>query len=259
MPLSDLWLLKHLPRPQARARLFCFPHAGVGASTYRLWPKGLPEELEVCALQTPGRENRLREPALSSLPKLVEALVPVLLPHLELPFAFFGHSMGAVLASEVARALVAAGAPSPSHLVVSGRRPPHVKGPETLMHPLPDAQFVAEISRRYGGIPPAVLQERELMALLLPGLRADITALETHQPPPRPPLACSITAFGGDEDRLTPLEHLDAWRGETRGAFRVRTFAGGHFYLDARRAEVLADLSVTLAPLLRARAGEVTA
>lgn len=248
--MSSLWLQRPAPRAQARARLFCFPYAGVGAAVYRLWPAGLPEELEVCAVQLPGRANRLHEPALASIPALVDALVPALVPHLDIPFAFFGHSMGAVLAYEVARVLHSCGGPLPKHLVVSGRRPPHVPNPDPPLHVLPDAQFVAEIELRYGGIPPEVKAEPDLMELLLPCLRADVEALETFQPPQRPALPMPITAFGGVHDRLVPKSHLEAWRGETHGTFWVRVFPGDHFYLDPCRAEVLADLSVTLEPML---------
>lgn len=249
--MSRGWLLRSTPRPLARARLFCFSHAGGGASAFRLWASALPQQLEVCAVQLPGRENRLREPPLASVAAIVDALVPALAPHLDLPFAFFGHSMGAVLAAEVTRALLASAGRLPRHLLVSGRRPPHVPGPETPLHVLPDPEFIAEIRHRYGGMPPEIVEDRELLALLLPSLRADVRALETHRPPARPALPCPVSVFGGSEDRLTPRAHLDAWRGETTGAFRVRVFAGGHFYLDACRAELLADIAATLAPLWR--------
>lgn len=248
--MGNLWLQITTQRPRAKARLICFPHAGVGAAVYRFWPAGLPEDLEVCAVQLPGRANRLSEPALASIPALVDALVPALMPHLDLPFAFFGHSMGAVLACEVARALRASGGAVPEHLIVSGRRPPSIPNPDPPLHCLPDDQFVEEIDRRYGGIPVEVLEHDDLMALLLPCLRADVTALETFQPRREPPLDCPISAFGGSEDSLTPRDHLDAWRSETRGVFRVRIFPGDHFYLDPRRAEVLAELSSTLASML---------
>ena len=112
-----------------------------------------------------------------------------------------------------------------------------------------DAEFIAEIQRRYGGIPAAVVQEADLMALLLPGLCADIEALETHLPAARPPLTCPIAVFGGDRDGVTPLAHLEAWRGETTGPVRVRVFSGGHFYLDPCRAEVIADVAASLSSL----------
>ncbi|MEO8152060.1 MAG: alpha/beta fold hydrolase [Rhizobacter sp.] len=248
--MSNAWFMRPAPRPNAKARLFCFPYAGGGAAAYRLWPTGLPAELEVVAIQLPGRANRLREPALNSISAIVDALVPVLLPQLDLPCVFFGHSMGSLLAAEVARALVAQGLRGPRHLVVSGRRPPHMKQTEPLLHALPDAEFVSAINQRYGGIPAEVAAHADLLALLLPSLRADIQALETHHPPIREPMGCPISVFGGGDDRLTPRTHLDAWRSETSAAFRVRVFPGDHFYLAPRMNEVLADLSATVAPLL---------
>jgi surfactin synthase thioesterase subunit len=249
--MSVSWLCKHVARPWAAARLFCFPYAGVGASVYRLWPAGLPPALEVCPVQLPGRESRLREAPVANIDALVDALLPALLPHLDRPFAFFGHSMGAVLAVEVARKLVNTGRASPAHLIVSGRRPPHMPATEPDFHMLPDAQFIAEIERRYRGIPQEVMQQQELLQLLLPCLRADITALETHLPPRKPPLPCPISAFGGTDDRLTPREHLEAWQDETTAAFQLRTYRGDHFYLRVHEAAVLADVASTLAPMLR--------
>jgi medium-chain acyl-[acyl-carrier-protein] hydrolase len=258
---ANPWLQRFTPRPAARARLYCFHHAGVGAAVYRPWLAGLPAELELVAVQLPGRANRLDEPPVDRLGALVDALLPALRAEFDgKPFAFFGHSMGAVLAAELARALRDAGAPGPQQLIVSGRRPPHWPSSEPALHRLADDAFVAEIQRRYGGIPAELLQHADVMALLLPSLRADIAALETHQPPAgRAPLDCALSVFGGSDDPLTPREHLDGWRGETRGPFRVRVFPGDHFYLSGRRDALLADLSVRLAPLLtRASASSAT-
>jgi medium-chain acyl-[acyl-carrier-protein] hydrolase len=243
-------LFSREPRPPAKARLICFPYAGVGGSAYRLWPNGLPPSLEVCTVHLPGREQRAREPAKTSIVELVHELVPALLPYLDLPFAIFGHSMGAVLASEVTRALAEAGNPLPQHLLVSGRRPPHIPGTESPMRGLPDPAFVAELTRRYGGIPAEILEQPDLMALFIPVLRADLTALETHLPARRAPLPCPITVFGGADDRLTPREDLEAWRSETSGAFQVRMYAGGHFFLNSERSRLLADIAATLKPML---------
>ncbi len=249
--MSSSWFRKLGRRTVTDGRLFCFPHAGGTAASFRHWSDRLPPRLEAVAVQLPGRADRLRELPLSSIPALAGALANAMEPYLDSRFAFFGHSMGAVLAFEVAHLLAARGAAVPEHLVVSGRRPPDVRGSEPDMHRLPDEMFVAEIDRRYGGIPGQLLHEREVMALLLPGLRADIAALETHNPEPRPPLGMPITAFGGAHDPLTPVAHLEAWQGAGSGPFRMRLFPGGHFYLEAQSAAVLADLSATLAPMLQ--------
>lgn len=207
--------------------------------------------MQVWAAQLPGRADRLGEGAISSLPALVDALADELLPHLDVPCAFFGHSMGAVVAFETAHALVSRGAPGPRYLIASGRRPPDLQSEESLLHILPDAMFVDEVHRRYGGIPLEVLHDRELRELVLPALRADITALETSRYRPHPLLSCPIYACGGAQDRLVPRAHLEAWGRHTKGPFRVRTYAGGHFYIVDQCEALLADLSTVFAPMLR--------
>ena len=179
---------------------------------------------------------------------IVEAVVDALCPWLDRPYALFGHSMGAVTGSEVARRLASLGLRQPAHLVVSARRPAHLRSPDAPLQHLSDAEFVLEIQRRYGGIPPEVMQHADLMALLLPGLRADIAALENFQPPARAPLACPITVLGGQSDALTPPAHLEAWRRETRDDCHVQLLPGDHFYLTPQRDAVLALLRQRLAP-----------
>jgi medium-chain acyl-[acyl-carrier-protein] hydrolase len=246
------WLVRRpLPERSARARLFCFPYAGVGASAYRLWPAALPPSLEVCAIQLPGRESRLREPAYTRIDSAVAALLPVLEPHFDLPFAFFGHSMGAVLATEITLALAArVGAPLPHHLFVSGRRAPGLPDPDPPLAALPDAAFLAELNRRYGGIPAEVMQDAEMMALLLPCLRADIAALESYAPASTARIPVPVSAFGGTEDSRVSPAHIEAWRTAAAGEFRVRMFPGNHFFITPRRTELLAQIGSTLAPLL---------
>jgi surfactin synthase thioesterase subunit len=244
------WLQWPMARRDAALRLFCFHPAGVGAAVYRQWGLGLPSSVEVAAVQLPGRANRLKEPPVANIPLLVDALVSNLAPHFEGRFAFFGHSMGAVLAYELAHALRNRGLPSPSHLILSGRKAPTVPNRFPPISHLPDHDFVTEINSRYGGIAPEILQHQDVLNLLLPCLRADIAALENFVPQVRPPLDIPIAAFGGDRDHQTPVENLEPWRQETTADFGVRVFAGGHFYLDPLREKVLAEVGAILRPCM---------
>lgn len=243
------WIQLFKPQAQPRVRLVCFPHAGGGATAFRLWRERMPAHVELSAVQLPGRGGRLRETPIDSLPALTELITSELLPYLDRPYVFFGHSMGAVLALEVARAAMRAGREPPSHLFLSARRPPHLPRLEPDLHRLPDDAFLKVLGTRFGGVPAEVLQEPELLSLVLPALRADITALETFSPPEAEPLKCAITAYGGGEDRLVTVEQLHAWRSYTSGPFRVRQFPGGHFYLQSAQNELLSDIAAHLAPL----------
>lgn len=241
----DGWLHRPATRPYATMNLFCFAHAGGAASTFRLWPAGLPSWLELWAVQLPGRSSRWREAPIPTIPAIVDALIPVLLPHLRRPCAFFGHSMGAVLATEVAHALLKRSI-APHHLFVSGHRPPHVPGLETDLHALPDNEFINEVDQRYGGVPAEMLGSPDMLALLIPALRADMAALETFQPTKRAALPCAISAFGGAQDPVVPRSHLEAWRDQTDGLFRLRVFPGGHFYMNSQLDALLGVLTATL-------------
>jgi surfactin synthase thioesterase subunit len=248
------WIQPFGSTPQPRVRLICFPHAGGGATAFRLWREGIPEHVGLSAIQLPGRGGRLRETPIASVPTLTSSITSELLPYFDRPYAFFGHSMGAVLALEVARAAIRAGRQGPAHLFLSARRPPHLPRLEADLHRLPDDAFLRVLDTRYGGVPSEVLQERELLDLVLPALRADITALETFTSPETEPLTCAITAYGGDEDRLVTLEQLHAWRGYTSGPFRARQFHGGHFYLQSSQALLLSDIAAALQPLVETTA-----
>jgi surfactin synthase thioesterase subunit len=226
-------------------RLFCFPHAGGGASVYRTWPNDLPAAIEVCAVQLPGREDRLSEPPHASAGPLVHALVAALGPLLDRPFALFGHSMGALVAFELARHLRRLRAPEPVHLFVSAKGAPALPYPLREISSLPDAEFVRRICE-LAGTPPEVLANADLRAILLPLLRADFAICDRYVHAPEPPLACPISAFGGVDDVYAGRDALEAWHRETRARFSLRIMPGGHFFLQPARGQVLAAIAEDL-------------
>nr|QEO74578.1 thioesterase [uncultured bacterium] len=238
------WVAYASAPARLRLRLFVFPHAGAGAASYRAWAGALPPDVQLALVQLPGREARLAEPPFRRMHDLVDALVPALRPHLDAPFAFFGHSMGAHVAFEAARALRAEGH-EPMHLVVSGNRAPHLPFPRPRIHHLPEERILAEF-QRLGGTPPEILADVQLMTLLLPVLRADLELCETYVAEPGASLTCPVTAFGGTRDPDVPPAALDAWRECTTGPFARHLFQGTHFFLQEERPRVLAALAGAL-------------
>jgi medium-chain acyl-[acyl-carrier-protein] hydrolase len=246
-------LYRPSPRHDPAVRLFCLPFAGGGAESYRLWPRSLPESIELIAFHPPGRAPRLREAPLTSIDAMVEAILAELSDWIDRPFAIFGHSLGAVVAAECVRALEAQGR-APIHLLVSARPPRREL--DNHLHQLPDAEFIAAMNRRYRGIPDEILNYPDVLALLLPSLRADLKALETFRPDPgRPKIACPTTVFGGSLDRAVSRLDLESWRNEVAGSCVVRVFPGDHFYLVPQRLNLVAEIVATLRPLLKESAG----
>lgn len=243
------WALIPRPNPAARLRLFCFPYAGGGASIFTSWPRGLPAEVEVVAVQPPGREGRIREAPISDLHELADALHRELTPLLDRPFVLFGHSNGGLMAFELARRLRRAGGPMPRLLVASGRPAPQVTVEDPPIHALPYDEFIAAL-RRYNGTPEEILANAEIMELLEPLIRADFSLGETYRYDPEPPLDVPVTAFGGERDDEVPPEQVEAWREQTTGTFRMQMFPGDHFFLNGDRDQVLAALSGELRPLV---------
>lgn len=243
---ADSWLVRMKRRSHARRRLLCVPYAGVGPSVYRRWAEALPADVEVGVLHLPGREGRLREAPFTRIEPLIDAASSALRPHLDLPFAMFGHSMGALVAFELARRFRDDRGSAPTHLFVSGRRAPHLPSRHPAITHLPDEEFVREIRRRYNGIPDEVMQHADLLALLLPGLRADLAVIEAYVHRPGRPLDCPIVAFGGVKDPEATETELVGWRQQTTGALSVRMFPGGHFFVQSAHEELMRILSEEL-------------
>lgn len=241
------WL--YLPRPVARprARLFCFPYAGGNAMAFRGWAEGLPADVELCAVQLPGRGSRFRERAITRLGALLDELERALAPGLDVPFALFGHSMGALIAYELACRLRDRGGPAPVHLFLSGRSAPGLPPSEPPASDLPDAEFLDRL-RRYGGTPEEVLAQPELMELLLPVLRADFTLIETWKDAGHAPLDVPFSVLGGLEDAGAGRDRLEGWRARTRSEFALRMLPGNHFFIQSAEATVLRILADALAP-----------
>jgi medium-chain acyl-[acyl-carrier-protein] hydrolase len=226
---ASKWVTFPAPNPAARLRLFCFPYAGGGASIFRAWGRQLPQTVEVCAVQLPGQGGRLLERPFTRLAAMVEALAPALAPLADRPFAFFGHSMGAMVAFELTRLLRREGRPLPAHLFVSGRRAPQVPT-EPPTYDWSEADFLAEL-RRLNGTPQEVLEHEELMRLLLPQLRADFEVVQTYRYTPEPPLDIPVSVFGGVNDCGASREMLAPWAEQTTGPFTLQMLPGDHFFL----------------------------
>ena len=227
---SNSWISCYNPRRETRLRLFCFPYAGAGALIFRNWSDGMPADVEVCPVQLPGHGTRLIERPFTRLTLLVEALAPALAPLLDRPFAFFGHSLGALIGFELARLIRRQYGVHPFRVFVSGGRAPQIPHLDRSIHALPDKEFLAEL-RRLNGTPRELLDHEELMEVMLPILRADFAMYETYLYSAEPPLDCPISAFGGLQDRRVSISDLEAWRTQTSATFSLRMFPGDHFFL----------------------------
>ncbi|MDX6502451.1 MAG: hypothetical protein QOG23_5715 [Blastocatellia bacterium] len=244
-PSANQWLAHPRPNPEAKLRLFCFPYAGGGTTSFQFWSKSLPRTIEVCPVQLAGRGNRVREsPAMRLLP-LVEDLAAGLVPFLDKPFAFFGHSMGAMIAFELTRFLRREGEALPAHLFLSGSSAPQYPVPKRHIYDLPERELLEEL-RRLNGTPKEVLDNPELMQLMLPIIRADFAVCQTYIAPEELPLDCPVTVFGGLQDVDVTREGLSAWREQTTGAFSLWMLQGDHFFLHTSQGKLHEVISQVL-------------
>lgn len=238
------WIVRFAPAEAPRLRLFCFPYAGSGASVYRLWNTLLPPDIEVCAVQPPGRENHFGTPPITSMPRLVDGVRAAIAPLLDRPFAFFGHSLGAVVAYETALALARDTGVEPHLLIVSGHRAPHLPPTRPRIRHLPDAEFLREIVL-LNGMAPELLENRELVEFFLPVLRADFELAESYGAPLAADLRCPLLALGSRDDYVSEAA-IEAWAAATTGPANTRIFDGDHFYLNTHRSALVAAVGAAV-------------
>jgi len=243
------WLIRFRSKNTARVhiRLFCFHHAGASASIFRSWDEAMPDEIELVAVQLPGREYRLDELLLTDMHEIA-GLVTEILP-LDKRFVFFGHSMGALLGFEVARLLREQGLRQPEMLIASGRNAPQFKWRDAGMQLLPEDEFVAAVIA-YKGIPESLLENAALRDLLLPRIRADLTISGEYQYVEKDPLECPIMVLFGNEDELCTEAGLNGWLTQTTAEVRYFRFAGNHFFLHSAEQLVLSRIAEELTKLI---------
>ena len=242
----DTPFIRRAVRPDPRARLICFPHAGAGAGSYRTWPALLPPDIELVAVQLPGREDRVGDAPFTRAEPMIRSVLQALRPYLDLPAAFFGHSGGALLAYESARGLMRRLGISPAWLILSGQNAPD-RGQQERLHRLPDSKL-AERMRELDGTDPEILDHPDALRDLLPVLRTDFMVWETYRFTPESGVAVPIDVLGGDRDRCTDDAGLAGWREWTSGPVTVRMFPDGHFFLHQARGEIVGLIADRLSP-----------
>lgn len=234
---SNLWFVCPQPNPQAETRLFFFPYAGAGPSVFHQWCKKLPDTIEAHIVHYPGRGSRYNEPPIKKLPVLVENIYQAIQPLLDKPFAFFGHSMGGMIAFELARVLSQNNSPQPLVLFISACGAPHIPNPNQPIHSLSDIEFLQSL-KDLNGTPSEILEKPELMQLLLPTLRADFELIETYQFASASPIDCPIFAFGALDDPRVSRERIEAWYIHTSSNFEAKFFEGDHFFINTARETI---------------------
>lgn len=236
--------------------MFVYPYAGGGGVEYYRWNERVPRGIEICPLILPGRETRLSEAAFTSMPEIVAELLAGIEPHLDTPFSFLGHSMGAWVAYELVHALRDRERPGPDMLHVCARQAPQVGSCLPPLHELPLPRFVQELQQRWGAFPAKVMEAQDLVDLIVPTMRADLRVLhEYSEPSRRTPLELPIAGWWGEGDRAVPFSAMQQWQQCTSGRFTLRTLQGGHFFHRGPNLELIRGVLSAIADVRRQRAG----
>ncbi len=243
---SNRWIAHRSHSAPLRLRLFCFHHAGGAANVFRDWGTKVPKGVEVCPVQLPGHSTRMGEPLPTNLRQVISEAAVGLAPELTVPYVFLGHSLGALVAYELAHELGHTGKAGPRHLIAAARVAPSVAVPGSSIHALPDDDFIDALRTKYNAIPAEILRERELLQLLLPVMRADFRLHETYRYSARQPLSCGLSVYGGVHDDSVTEAHLLAWRLETNARFSKTMIPGDHFFIHAGRPEFTRAIAAEL-------------
>ena len=225
--------VRQTPVAEARVRLFCLPFAGGSSAVFHGWGARLKPEIEVWVAQPRARGMRFREAPLKSVAEMADEYLEAMRPGLTggQAFAFYGHSLGGLLAFEMTRRMQAEGLAMPEHIFIGATLPPHFGLVYPRIAHLDDGLFVEAIQERYGGIPAEVLQEPELMAIFLPALKSDFAAYEKHTHRHGKAIPVPLTIFAGAGDRISTAAALEEWERHTSAPFELRTAPGDHFFL----------------------------
>ncbi len=229
------------PNPTAKITLICFPYAGGGGNIFVPWKEYMPASVELIAVNFPGRGMRMNETPFTQVDTLLPALSNALLPHLQKPFIFFGHSLGALIAFELAHYLRQHYNKEPVHLMPAGRRAPHVEKKQPPIYHLPEKEFIQEVER-LNGTPKEVLENPELMELVMPTLRADFEMAETYQFVEKGKLTCPISFYYGLQDKVKNQDNHAAWSQHTNNTYQSYAFPGDHFFLHTDKRQLLEQL-----------------
>jgi surfactin synthase thioesterase subunit len=240
----SLWIRRYHRSAAGAVRLVCFPHAGGSASFFHPVSARFSPDVDVVAVQYPGRQDRRREPCIDDIGTLADRIIEALSALDDRPTAFFGHSMGAILAFETAWRLEQGGAGGPTVLIASGRRAPSTHRVEAV-HRLDDDGVIAEI-RMLNSEDSILLGDDEIRQMAIPAIRGDLRAIETYVCEPGRRISCPVTALVGDNDPKSTVEEARAWRHDTDGAFRIRVFPGGHFYLMDHQSAVNDEIALAV-------------
>jgi medium-chain acyl-[acyl-carrier-protein] hydrolase len=247
--VNNRWFCVPRPVRHPKLRLFCFPYAGGSATTYLPWAALLNPDVELIAIQPPGRSNRMNETAYCDMHPMVDSLIESIVPLLDTPFIFFGHSLGSRVAYELATRLKARNLPMPMHFFASGSGAPHIAWKEEQVYDLSDDEFINEL-QRLDGTPEEILQNREMMQLFLPVLRADFQIADTYVSE-KIILNCPITILAGTEDVSIELNHLNSWKELTPYSGEVQYISGDHFFIEKNKQLVFDILCQSIEQGLR--------